>query len=176
MANDGNHVPVTVQGSWNYPGVTAVIGSNYFGPPQQFNNGYWFLVVDLTSLKVVADISSTDTTTVPSGLSPYINNSQYLLIFVTQSLTTDHVPQGALYQFLQSVGASYQLARIEQINEQLGTGTFGAVGYILASTMAQDDGIGFEEASFNYIPILTFELMPVTVNGQTIYTPIKTGA
>ncbi len=65
--------------------------------------------------------------------------------------------------------------RAEQINEQLGTGSIGQTSYILAATLSPADDKGFEEFSFTDLTIMTFSLMPVSVGGQTVYTPIQTG-
>lgn len=175
MTTGDGHVPVTVQGTMEYPGGMVVIGEQYFDPSSNAQNSYWFLVVDLTSLKVVTSTVSAANDQVPPDVQQFAGNPQYLLILTTLVLRTDNLPQGALYQFLQSIGSGPMLARAEQINEQLGTGTIGAMSYILAATMDTGDGKGFEEFSFTDLTILTFELMPVTINGQTIYTPIQTG-
>ena len=174
---DGNHVPVTVQGTLDYPGAYVAIGTQGqgFSPGSNATNANWFLVLDLTTLQPVANEVSADSTAVPPSVQQYAGNSQYLLLFVTMALRTDNLPQGTLYQFLQKIGSGYDLARAEQVNEQLGTGTWGNVGYILAATMAEGDTEGFEELSFNYIPLMTFELMPVTIDGKTTYVPIRTG-
>ena len=98
-----------------------------------------------------------------------------MLIAVSLAWRFDQVPQGALYSFLRSTGSGQALERAEQIYAQLGTGYFSNVGYILAATLNPSDGSGIEELShMGVIPIMTFSLMPVTIQGKTTYTPIRT--
>lgn len=49
------------------------------------------------------------------------------------------------------------------------------MSYILAATSNTADAKGFEELSFNNRTIMTFAFMPVTVDGKTTYTPVRTG-
>ena len=168
-------VPVTVMGTLAYPQAGIRIGTQWVWPNNPPANSTWFVVVDLTYLQVVANVASTSNSQVPSALGPYIGNPGFLLIAVSMAWRFDQVPQGALYSFLQSTGSGAALARAEQIYAQLGTGYFGNVGYILAATLDPSDGSGIEELShMSVIPIMTFSLMPVTVQGKTIYTPIRT--
>ena len=47
------------------------------------------------------------------------------------------------------------------------------MSYILAATLNPADAKGFEEFNFHGLTtIMTFALMPVTVQGQTIYAPV----
>lgn len=174
---NGN-VPVTVEGSYGqYPYARLVIGAKgYYGPSNAQANSYWFVVVDLNSLAVVVNEVHAADDQIPPSVQPYDGNPQYLLILTSLALRTDNVPQGALYDFLKKAGAGPMLSRAEQINEQLGTGSIGQMSYILAATLSPADDKGFEEFSFTDFTIMTFSLMPVTVDGQTTYTPIQTGA
>jgi hypothetical protein len=80
--------------------------------------------------------------------------------------TTRRCPRGA--------GAGPVLARAEQIDEQVGP--IGWMGYILAATMNPADAKGFEELCFDGLTtIMTFALMPVTVQGRTVDAPVWTG-
>ncbi len=173
---NGN-VPVTVEGSFGqYPYARLVIGGQgYYGPSNAQANSYWFAVVDLSSLDVVVNEVSADGDQIPQNILPYDGNPKYLLILSTLALRTDNVPQGPLYDFLRKAGAGPMLSRAEQINEQLGTGSIGNMSYILAATLNSADDKGFEEFSFTDLTIMTFTLMPVSVGGQTVYTPIQTG-
>ena len=60
--------------------------------------------------------------TVPAGLDAYMSKPGYLFALVTQYLSTLHVPQGELYDYLVSHGAGRELQRLEQINTSLGCG------------------------------------------------------
>ena len=168
-------VPVTVMGTVSNGGAGIRIGKQWVWPGSPPLNSTWFVVVDLTFLQVVANVVSTSKDQVPPALGPYIGNPGFLLIAVSIAWRWDSVPQGALYSFLQSTGSGAALERAEQMYAQLGTGYFTAMGYILAATMDPADGSGFEEFShMSVIPIMTFSLMPVTVQGKTKYTPIRT--
>lgn len=172
---NGN-VPVTVEGSFGqYPyGRLVIAGKGYYGPNNAQANSYWFVVVDLTTLDVVVNEVSADGDQIPASVQQYDGNPQYLLILSSLALRTDNVPQGALYDFLRKAGAGPMLSRAEQINEQLGTGSIGQMSYILAATLSPADDKGLEEFSFTDFTIMTFSLMPVTVGGKTVYTPIRT--
>ncbi len=176
MAAPAGSVPVTVMGNLGQAFAGIRIGTQQMiwpnNPPL---NSTWFVVVDLTYLQVVANVVSTSTSQVPPALGPYIANPAFMLIAVSIGWTFDHVPQGALYSFLRSTGSGAALERAEQIYAQLGTGYFSTVSYILAATLDPSDGSGIEEFGYmGAIPIMTFSLLPVTVGGKTIYTPIKT--
>ncbi|MEA2572782.1 MAG: hypothetical protein QOH93_80 [Chloroflexia bacterium] len=169
-------VPVTVMGNLGQAFAGIRIGTQpYIWPNNPPANSTWFVVIDLTYLQVVANVVSTSTNQVPPALGPYIGNPGFLLITTSIGWTFDHVPQGALYSFLRSTGSGMALDRAEQIYAQLGTGYFSSLGYILAATLDPTDGSGFEEFAYmGAIPIMTFSLLPVTVAGKTIYTPIRT--
>lgn len=175
---NGANVPVTVTGSYgqNPYGLVAIGKQHYYQGPgtQAPANSYWVLVVDLTSLNVVVNEVYTGTDGVPPGVQPYVDNAQYLLVVTTLALRTDHVPQGDFYGLLRKAGAGPMLSRAEQINEQIGTGYIGWTSYILAATLNPADDKGFEELSFAHFTVMTFELMPVTIDGKTVYTPIRT--
>jgi hypothetical protein len=174
----GSTIPVTVQGSYEYLPVMAFIGDQYYSPqnlpPNQPVNGVWYLIVDLTNLSnVVVNEFTTDTTNVPGNVQKYAGNSQYMLIFATVQLLSGSVPTGAVVQLLRNSGAGTQLARMEQMVEQIGSGSFVYVSYTLAGQMGT--GTGFELFSYLDFTILTFQLLPVTVGGKTTYTPIELG-
>lgn len=173
-------VPLTVcSGQTSGTEVAAVIGSNRVTPPSNWPNSYWYLVVDRTSLQVVVNVASPDPADVPAAVSAYANNSQYMLIFLSSGITINLVPQGALYQFLVSTGASTQLARLEQINLALSSGTFTHMSYVLVGQMASGSGSGFEASSLiqsdSLGAVLTLQLLPVVIDGVIYYTPIELG-
>lgn len=158
-----------------YQATMLAIGSNQFFPDQQVNNAYyWFVVVDLTNLKVVQSVTSTSSMDVPSQVAPYLGNPQYFLYFISNVQMGFNVPTGSLATFLQEVGSGGQLASLEQMIEQLGTSMIISFSYVLAATMTNTDLPGFESMSIYNSSPLTMAFMPVTVNGQTIYAPIQT--
>ncbi len=179
-AGGNGNVPVAVLGSLATDWANVVIGysaNNFIWPtpnPAPVNS-YWYVVIDLTNLNVVANVTSTSNSDVPSQVSAYAGNPQYLLILTTIGLRFDNLPVGALYSFLQSTGSGEHLEEAQQMAAQLGTGYYGDVGYILAATMNSADAPGFELLQIYNQPLLLFQLMPVNVDGSTIYAPIRTG-
>ena len=152
------------------PVYNSEITDNYETPT------YWYVVVDLTTLKVVANVTSESNDSVPTEISSYENNSQYFLFFIANSQRGYNVPQGSLYTFLNDIGAGQQLARGEEMIEQLGTGSIRYFSYILAATMDTTDAGGFEIFSYTHPMILTMYFLPVTYNEKTTYAPVILGS
>lgn len=173
------NVPATAVSRINngYQATMLAIGSNKFFPDQPVNNSYyWFVVVDLTNLKVIQNVTSTSSMNVPSQVAQYLGNSQYFLYFVANVQMGFNMPTGGLATFLQQVGSGNQLAALEQMVSQLGTSMIMTFSYVLAATMTDTDLPGFESSSVFNTSLLTMAFMPVTVNGVTIYAPIQTAA
>lgn len=173
-------VPLTVSsGQTSQRMVAVAIGNTTMEPPSNWANSYWYLVVDRTTLKVVVSVLSPDPADVPAAVSAYATNSQYLLVFLSAGVTINRVPQGALYQFLESAGASAQLARLEQVNLQLSCGIFSQMSYVLVGQMASGSGSGFEASSLSQSDslgaVLTVQLLPVVIDGVIYYTPVELG-
>jgi hypothetical protein len=160
-----------------YQPTVLCIGTNTFWPDQPVNNAfYWFVVVDLTNLKVVQSVTSTSSMDVPSQVAQYLGNPQYFLYFFGNVQQGFNIPTGNLASFLQKVGSSGQLAALEQMIEQFGTSIIMNFSYMLAATMTDTDQPGFESSSLFNSSVMTMAFMPVTVNGQTIYAPIQTSS
>jgi len=183
--SNGTPVPATAFSPYFIPNpgggvplAELVIGDQSYTPSGQQENTsfFWLVVVDLTSLKVVASDVSTDGSTVPSDIGQYAGNSQYFLYAISNSAWGSVMPQGDLYALLQQAGSGPKLARLEQIYAQIGTGFLGTFSYILAATMAEGDDSGFETLSMNNLTLLTMGFLPITVDGQTIYAPIQSGS
>lgn len=174
MSNGGN-VPLTIVGTYQTYDPVVQIGTNFNIPFAQQGSLYWFVVVDRTNLNVVVNTVSASEDQVPSDVQQYAGNPQYLLIFVSLNLSVYQVPQGALYTFLQQMGSAGLLSQAEQVSG-LSSSSIGPMSYILAATMDANAGIGFEDSSYSTTALMTLQLMPVTVGGQTLYTPILLGA
>jgi hypothetical protein len=81
-------------------------------------------------------------------------------------------PEAVLFVCPRKAGADAD-ARAEQIDEQeVGTGYASVMSYILAATLNPAGAKGFEKLSFTNFTVMTFALMPVSVAGGTICTPI----
>lgn len=153
----------------------AIGGQSHVAPEQDGFGSIWLIVADLANLEVVASGASTDGSTVPRGVARHAGDSRYFLYAISNQAWAPVVPRDDLRGLLQSAGAGPQLARLEQIHAQLGTAYLGDFSYILAATMAEDDKPGFEALSLSTFSILTMGFLPVTVDGQTTYAPIRTG-
>ena len=132
---------------------------------------FWWVVVDLeasANLNVVVNTTSTDTTTVPSDVQQYVGNPQYFLFFICSNQATYNLPTGSLAETLKDIGANTELTRLEQIIEQIGTGSVSFWAYILGATMDTKDAAGFE-ASSNFTPVvMTMQFMDI----DGVYTPL----
>jgi hypothetical protein len=149
-------------------------------PPPQGGMGFWYVVLSLTDLSVVVNEFDNTWTgpanAVPAALKPYVGNSNYFLIFVTHVCTVASVPQGDLYTMLMDVGAGpVALPSAEQLFATLGSENVRSFSYALAATLDTGDDKGIEDVSFNGRAILNFQFMPVIVEGQTKYVPIRLG-
>lgn len=171
------NVPVTAQGSMaTNDAYLVVIGDETYAPGGAIPaNGYWYLVVSLIDLSVAVNEVSNSNDSVPASVKTYAGNTDYMLLMMTLALKTDHLPQGPLSAFLRATGSGPLLQRAEQVATALGTGSLGWVSYILAATLDEKDAPGFEEMSFWHDSLMTFQMMPVDVDGSTRYTPVRVG-
>lgn len=134
--------------------------------------GYWFLVVDRSTLKVVENINQTANTTVPN-LGNH-NNTDHILIVASAGVGLDKTPQGDLFKFIDLNGGGRELRRVEQIGRQFNCGRYGTFGYTLVGILGNQNKPGFELSQINGPnngPFLALTLIPATVNKKTIYTP-----
>jgi hypothetical protein len=169
----GTNVPMTVLGGAlpTWASVVAVGDKQIL--PTGLGTGNWFVIVDLTTLAFTASVVSADATTVPSEIQPYLGTPGNLLVFTSMVASFDQVPQGALFTALKTAGAGALLDKAEQMNTTLGTGHFTYFSYILVATADADGLPGFEEFTYTAGNVaLTVQLMPITVDGKTTYTPI----
>jgi hypothetical protein len=163
-------IPLTVQSAMQTTsGFGAFIGEQSYRPPNPQANTYWFSVHDRASLNQVASATTTNYLEIPKEIASYLGNKQFLLLVSSFALSTLKVPQGNLYAALLANGAGSGLRRLEQINNQLGCGEFGWVGYVLVSAMG--GGPSFEDTSINWStgagPVVTLQL----VMKDGLYTP-----
>lgn len=152
----------------------VVIGdTQYFSQIPTSTAGFYFVVVDLSTLEVVAQSAPVSNSTVPPQIAPYANKEGYFLFFMTQYQSTQNLPQGDLYTFLMNTGAGPALENLEQIVSQLGTGFIRTYAYTLAGTLDSNDLPGFEVMSLDTNAILPMQFTPYEVNGQTMYAPSR---
>jgi hypothetical protein len=167
-------VPLSVLSGNNAakPWAEIVIGKSILSqaPAQR---AYWIVILDRSTLAVVYNQLHADASKAPD--IGKFNTSDYILIVATAAMGLDRQPQGAFHTFLDANGAGRELRRVEQIAVQLNCGSLGTFGYALVSVMGQPRGFEACEigAGRAIAPILTLQLMPVTANGKTIYTPVQ---
>jgi hypothetical protein len=166
-----NNVPLSVVSSLHNGHFFAqvAIGTEIISTEKQ---GYWFLVVDRQTLKVVENINQTSNTTAPN-LGQH-NNENYILLLATAGVGLDKTPQGDLFKFIDLNGGGRELRRVEQIGRQFNCGHYGTFGYTLVGLLGGLNKPGFELSEISGSrsgPFLTLTLVPTTVGGKTIYTP-----
>lgn len=137
------------------------------------DQGYWYVIVDLSSLEVVANAFSNDNSAVPSEIQPYQGKPGYFLFFIANAMGAYNIPQGDLHTFLTATGAGAGLENAEQVIGQLGTGTVALFTYVLAGTTDTGDLPGFEAFSTHAPSILPMQFVPFESNGQTTYAPSR---
>jgi hypothetical protein len=120
----------------NRPSVVVGIGRDATAmfPDNPQDDSYWFCIFSAKNPRVkVKDwvLPGTSNSTVPAGIDTYMNNPDNLFAVATQYLSTLHVPQGALYDFLAKYGAGRKLQELEQINAVLSCGSYGRMSYVL---------------------------------------------
>lgn len=181
MGDDLKPLPLTITAP-NDPTFPAqmVIGSDslYLKEKPGPYGGYWFVVIDRKSLKVVYNQFSASSDKAPE-IGEY-DSSDYILLLSTAGLGTGEVPQGALYDFLYDNGGGRELKRIVQLNNTLGCGTWGWVSYILVGVLGPGrPGIpGIERSNIEYSSaaiVMTAELVPMKIGDEVIYSPSPLG-
>lgn len=182
MAPMPNMLAYTIKGGLRSGDVPAVyIGQGTskksFVPTNYADDTYWFYFLDASNPQTkVYDlvVPATNNSNVPSGLQTYMDNPGLLFGVVTQNLSTLHVPQGALYDFVAKYGAGRALQRLEQISTSMGCGYFGNMSYALIGQGGQRGGNNipppsYDDSSVQHAVILEYSLMP-QMNGQPPYS------
>jgi hypothetical protein len=165
-----DNVPLSVASSLHTGSFFAqvAIGNDKYSTDKQ---GYWFLVVDRSTLKVVENINQTANTTAPKLAH---NTVDHILIVATAGVGLDKTPQGDLFKFIDLNGGGRELRRVEQIGRQFNCGHFGTFGYTLVGILGNQNKPGFDLSQISGSgsgPFLALSLIPTIVNGKTIYSP-----
>lgn len=141
---------------------------------QQGHGGYWIVVIDRSSLNVVYNQIQTSWNQAPD-LGPY-NTTDYILVVASLGVGLNIPPQGDFFNFLDANGGGRELRRVEQIATQFNCGSLGTFGYALVGILGNTNLPGFEASIIGRGgtgPILTLQLMPTTIGGKTVYTPVQ---
>lgn len=172
-------VPLTIYGSHSqsFRAGKLAIGKNVIeqSPTQ---GGYWIVVIDRSSLAVVYNKMHSSPNTAPDLGN--LNNTDHILVVASLSVGLNHQPQGEFFKFLDLNGAGRQLRHIEQIATQFNCGSLGTFGYALVGLLGNLNQPGFELSAIGSLegvaaagPFLTVQLMPITIGGKTVYTPVQ---
>lgn len=169
-----NSVPLSIVANPNnqYFWGQMGIGKNII--TQSGHGGYWIVVIDRSSLSVVYNQVQASPNQLPN-LGNY-NTSDYLLAVASLGVGLNNPPQGDFFQFLDVNGGGRELRRVEQIATQFNCGSLGTFGYALVGILGNTNQPGFEASQVGIAgvgPILTVQLMPITIGGKTVYTPVQ---
>lgn len=177
MSNASPNIPLTIASTTgnSYFFAYMAIGKNVL--TQQHPTGgpyYWFVVINRSTLAVEYNQIQTQNNAAPNIGN--LNTSDHILLVATMGVGLNMQPQGALFDFLDQNGAGMQLRHVDQVAQQLNCGAFGTFAYALTGVLGNQNMPGFEDSVVGYGavgPFLTVQLMPTTINGQTVYTPIQ---
>ena len=135
---------------------------------------YWFVAVDLTTqLNVVANVTSENSGVVPQEIKRLQNDPRYFFFVIGNGLRGHNIPVGELHAFLKAIGSGRQLATLEQIATQAGTGQIFRFSYILAATATEGDLPGFEAFSDVHHVFLTMQFLPIRHDDKIVYAPVQ---
>jgi hypothetical protein len=166
------NVPLSVVSSLHLQGnysADIAVGKTKYNTTQ---HGYWFVVLDRYTLKVVDNINQTSRNTVPN-IGTH-NTPDHILIVATAGVGLNNTPQGDLFNFIDKNGGGRELRKVEQIGTQFNCGSYAAFGYTLVGILGNQNKPGFELSQLNappYGPFLALTLVPTTIGTKTIYTP-----
>ena len=132
------------------------------------------MAVDLTTqLNVVANVFSDNSGAVPQQIKRLQGDPRYFFFVIGNALRGHNIPTGELYTFLKAIGSGRQLATLEQIATQAGTGTIFRYSYILAATATEGDLPGFEAFSDVHHVFLTMQFLPIKLADKIVYAPVQ---
>jgi hypothetical protein len=158
--------------------IGAGVNKTWLVPASPQDDSYWFVFMDAKNprAKVKEWVQpGRSNSTVPEGIDTFINDPDYLFFVGTQYLSTLHVPQGPLYDFLAKYGAGRELQKLEQVNAVLGCGSYGRMTYVLTGQCGPrvpgaPGPISYEMGSYTSVQaMLLMSLMP-QMDGGPPYT------
>lgn len=171
----GKNVALSVISSANRSSRWGQIGLGEHVYTQQPDHwAYWFMIIDRRSLKVVYNELHSTANEVPD-LGQY-NSDGYILALGTLGIGLNNQPQGDLFKFLDANGAGRHLRRVDQIATQFGCGSLGTFGYAMVGVLGDANQPGFEACQLiggSVGPILTVQLVPMTIGNDICYTPVQ---
>jgi hypothetical protein len=152
-----------------------MVGTTSVRYPTDRNRGaYWFVAVDLTTqLNVVANVTSENNGAVPPEIKRLQNDPRYFFFVIGNALHGHNIAMGELHAFLKAIGSGRQLAGLEQIATQVGTGSIFRFSYVLGATATEGDLPGFEAFSDVHHVFLTMQFMPIRLADKVVYAPVQ---
>ena len=135
--------------------------------------GYWMVIFDRATLKIVENFMFIENNTIPIRVKPYLGNTDYFYVLTTVSMSASQAPTGALYKWLLSEGAARSLRTVEQ--------AFGAFEDSENETFSYTlvDVFGESESTLDYFNleagslVSVLELQPFEFDSMMMYTPIE---
>ena len=135
---------------------------------------HWFVAVDLTTqLNVVVNVASDQNRTVPNEIKRLQGDPRYFFFVITNVLRGHHIRTDKLHLFLKAIGSGRQLASVEQIATQAGTGQILRFAYILDATATEGNLPGFESFSDVNHVFLTMQFLPIRHDDKIVYAPVQ---
>nr|WP_321237088.1 hypothetical protein [uncultured Psychroserpens sp.] len=135
---------------------------------------YWMVVFDRKTLKVLENFMFSDNSTVPSQLTPYLNNSDYFYVLTTRIMASTNVPTGSFYNWLISEGAGAGLKTIEQEFYALNCAAYNLFSYTFVNVFGPKVATSLEFYNFEDNRLVTaLELMPIQIAGSNLYMPVQ---
>lgn len=137
--NMPNMLAYTIQStlySGGRPSIIVDYGKNatWMAPNNPQDDSYWFVFLNAKNPREKVKewvVPGQNNSTIPAGIDTYMNDPDYIFAVCTQFLSTLHVPQGPLYDFLSKYGAGRGLQRLEQMSTVLSCGSYSHMAYIL---------------------------------------------
>ncbi len=129
-----NMVPFTVVSN------TIGIGTNRYNIRDVMPGAYdyfWLVVVDRTSLTVVANAVTEDCSVVPSAVMKYDGNPKYILIVTSYNMNTTSQPMGELDTFIRNNGAGRKYNALQQVATTVKRINDTSYNYLMASVMGE---------------------------------------
>jgi hypothetical protein len=164
----------------NPPSVIIDVGRNktWLVPAFPQDNSYWFVIMDAKNPRQKLRewvLPGRSNSTVPPGIDTYMNDPDNLFFVGTQYLSTLHVPQGPLYDFLAKYGAGRELQKLEQVNAVLGCGSYGRMTYVLTGQCGprvpgQPGPISYEMGSYTSVQAMLLMSLKPQTDGEPPYT------
>ena len=172
-----SNIPLTIMASIDggVAGYSKIsIGDNRLKFPGEVYDQYWGVIIDRLDLSVVSKFTFSDFSKVPEELEPYLGKTQYILILTSCRLDLTKIPTDALVDFLKTEGSGIALEKATQISDAFSGNWPEHCAYTLVAVLGDEGSRAYEGFEvFGPAMVSTLELVPITIEGKTYYTPIS---